>query len=193
MDFEDPAYQVCLGLKHKGKNVKIFSTVKIINPENISIGDESIIADFSFIYGVGRGIEIGNFCHITEHGIIQAGGKVIMGDFSAIGPRTTILAATDDYEGNGFIGLGIFGEKYRNIQFRDVIIGRHAHIGMGCIIMPGITIGEGCSIGAGSLVTKDMPEWTICYGHPCKPMRPKSKEKQLEMEKEFLREYYGKN
>jgi galactoside O-acetyltransferase len=116
-----------------------------------------------------------------------------MGDFSAIGPRTTILAATDDYEGNGFIGLSTFGDKYRNTQFKDVIIGRHAHIGMGCIIMPGITIGEGCSIGAGSLVTKDMPEWTICYGHPCKPMRPKSKEKQLEMEKEFLREYYGKN
>jgi acetyltransferase-like isoleucine patch superfamily enzyme len=178
--------------KHLGENVQIYDTAKIINPGNLSIGDESVIADFSFIYAVGRGIEIGNFCHVTEHAIIQAGGLVKMNDFSAIGPRTTILAASDDYEGNGFIGLTVFGEKYRKTVFDDVIIGRHAHIGMGCIIMPGVHIGEGCSIGAGSLVTKDMPEWCVCYGHPCQQMRPKPREKQLEMEKQFLEEYYGK-
>jgi len=177
--------------KSIGKNVKIFNSAKIICPENITIGDETLIADFSFLYAVGKGIEIGNFCHITEHGIIQAGGLVKMGDFSAIGPRTTILAASDDYEGNGFIGLAVFGDKYRKLSFKDVTIGRHAHIGMGCIIMPGVTIGDGCSIGAGSLVTKDMPEWTICYGHPCKPIKAKPREKQLQMEKEFLNGYYG--
>ena len=57
--------------------------------------------------------------------------------------------------------------------------------------MPGVTIGEGCTIGAGSLVTKSMPEWTICYGSPCKPIRPKPREKQLKMEIEFLKEYYA--
>lgn len=175
--------------KNIGKNVKIFDTAKIINPANISLGDECLIADFSFLYAVGKGIEIGNFCHITEHGIIQAGGLVKMGNFSAIGPRTTILAATDDYEGNGFIGLAIL-EKYRNTQFKDVIIGNHVHIGMGSIIMPGVIIGDGCSIGAGSLVTKNMPEWTICYGHPCKPIKVKPREKQLKMEEQFLKEYY---
>ena len=179
-----------MNFRYIGKNVKIFDTAKIIQPENISLGDEVMIADFCFIYAVGEGIEIGNFCHITEHGIIQAGGLVKMEDFSAIGPRTTILAATDDYEGNGFIGHVVLN-KYRNTQFKDVIIGKHAHIGMGCIIMPGVHIGEGCSIGAGSLVTKDMPEWTICYGHPCKPIKSKPKEKILQMEKEFLKEYYG--
>ena len=178
--------------KHLGRNVSIFPTAKLIHPENISIGDETIIADFSFLYAVGKGIELGNFCHVTEHSIIQAGGLVKFGDFSAIGPRTTILAATDDYEGNGFIGLSSFGAKYRNTVFKDVILGRHVHIGMGCIIMPGVTIGEGCSIGAGSLVTKDMPAWTVCYGSPCKPIRSKPSDKQLSMEKEFLREYYGR-
>jgi acetyltransferase-like isoleucine patch superfamily enzyme len=67
------------------------------------------------------------------------------------------------------------------------------HIGMGCIIMPGVTIGDGCSVGAGSLVTKDLPEWTICYGSPCKPVKDKPREKQLEMEKRFLEGYYGKS
>jgi acetyltransferase-like isoleucine patch superfamily enzyme/glycosyltransferase involved in cell wall biosynthesis len=177
------------GFKFEGKNVKIYDTAKIICPENISIGDEAIIADFSFIYAVGKGIEIGNFCHITEHAILQAGGLLKIGDFSAIGPRTTILAATDDYKGNGLIGHYIFNEGYRNLSNKDVIIGKHVHIGMGCIIMPGVTIGDGCSIGAGSLVTKDMPAWTICYGSPCKPIREKPKEKILALEKKFLLEY----
>jgi len=177
--------------KHLGKNAKIYPTAKIIQSENISIGDETIIADFSFIYGVGKGINIGNFCHITEHAIIQAGGLVEFGDFSTIGPRTTILAATDDYEGKALISLSLFGSKYRNVSYKDVILGRHVHVGMGCIIMPGVVLGDGCSIGAGSLVTKSMPPWTICYGSPCKPIRPKPRDHQLAMEKEFLKEYYG--
>lgn len=178
-------------LKHSGRNATIYPLAKIIHPENISLGDESVIADFCFIYATGKGIEIGNFCHITEHGIIQAGGHVKIGDFSALGPRTTILAATDNYEGEGFVGLKLFDNKYRKITCKDVILEKHSHIGMGCIIMPGVTIGEGCSIGAGSLVTRNMPSWTICYGSPCKPIRQKPKKTQLTMEKEFLKEYYG--
>ena len=174
-----------------GRNAKIYPTAKIISPENLSLGDETIIADFCFIYAVGKGIEIGSFCNITEHCIIQAGGLVKLGNFVGLGPRTTILAASDDYEGDGFIGLSLFGDKYRKTVFKDVIIEKHAHIGMCSIIMPGVTIGEGCSIGAGSLVTKSMPPWTICYGSPCKPIRPKPREKQLAMEQEFLKEYYG--
>ena len=173
-----------------GTNAKIYETAKIIHPENIYLGDESIIADFCFIYAVGRGIYIGNFCNITEHCIIQAGGLVQLGDFVGLGPRVTILAASDDYEGEGLIGHTVLN-KYRKTTFKDVIIGKHAHIGMGSIIMPGVTIGEGCSIGSGSLVTKSMPAWTICYGSPCQPIRPKNREKILSMEQEFLKDYYG--
>lgn len=178
--------------KFLGRHATIYSTAKIIDYQNISLGDETVIDDFCFLYGVGKGIEIGNFCHITVYGIVQAGGLVKMGDFSAMGPRSTIMAATDDYQGNGFIGLKVLND-FRNTQFKDVIIGRHVHIGMGCIIMPGVTIGDGCSVGAGSLVTKDLPEWTICYGSPCKPVKDKPREKQLEMEKRFLEGYYGKS
>ena len=178
-------------LKHKGKNATIYPLTRIISSENLSLGDETIIADFCFIYAVGKGIEIGNFCHITEHGIIQAGGLVKLGDFSSIGPRTTILASSDNYEGEGFHGLKIFGYKYRKVSYQDVIFGRHVQVGMGSIIMPGVTLGDGCQIGAGSLVTKSMPPWTLCYGSPCKPIREYSNAKILTMEQEFLKEYYG--
>jgi putative colanic acid biosynthesis acetyltransferase WcaF len=44
-------------------------------------------------------------------------------------------------------------------------------------IHPGITIGEGCVIGARSVVTKDMPAWMVCSGHPCKPLKERTMEK----------------
>jgi len=175
-----------------GKNVTIYPMGKVMG-DNIEIGDETVIDDFAFIYDMGGGIKIGRFCHITVHCYIQSGGRIEMGDFSALSPGGIILAASDDYRGEGFIGLGIFNKfkgKYRNTVCKDVIMGKHVHIGAGSIILPGVTLGEGCSIGSGSLVTKDMPEWTICYGSPCKPMKDKPRAKQLRMEQEFLEEYY---
>ena len=184
--------QTKLKLKKRGNNVTIYPTAKIINPENIEIGDETVIDDFVFMYDMGGGIKIGNFCHITVHSYIQSGGRLEIGDFSAISPGGIVLAASDDYKGDGFIGLGVFGKKYRNTQCKDVIMGKHVHVGAGSIILPGVTLGEGCSIGSGSVVTESMPEWTICYGSPCKPIKDKSREKQLQMEKEFLEEYYSR-
>ncbi len=175
--------------KRIGRNVTVFPLAKIVGAENIEIGDETVIDDFAFLYGVGRGMRIGRFCHITAHCVVQAGGLLTMGDFSALGQGCIALAATDDYRGEGFIGLQVFGEKYRNLVNADVSIGRHAHIGAGSIILPGVTIGEGCSVGAGSVVTRDLPAWTICVGSPCRPVKDKPREKQLAMETEFLAEY----
>lgn len=50
----------------------------------------------------------------------------------------------------------------------DIHIGKGAHIGMDTIIMPGVTIGDGAIIGAGSLITKDIPAWSIAVGRPAK-------------------------
>ena len=138
-----------------------------------------------------EGINIGRFCHIGVGCIIQSYGLITFEDFVGVGANSTIFAGTDDYHGSGFQGLGVFGDKYRNITKAPVTLKRHVHVGIGSIILPGVTIGEGCSVGAGSIVTRDLPECTICIGSPCKPVKEKTREKQLAMEKEFLKEYYG--
>ena len=53
-------------------------------------------------------------------------------------------------------------------------------IGMGCVIMPGVTIGEGAVIGAGSVVTKDIPAWTVAVGHPAKVIRELRRREECE-------------
>jgi len=55
--------------------------------------------------------------------------------------------------------------------FGDIHIGKGVHIGMDSIIMPGVTIGDGAIIGAGSLVTKDIPAWTVAVGRPAKVVK----------------------
>lgn len=56
-------------------------------------------------------------------------------------------------------------------KIAPIRICKNAAIGMNSMIMPGVTIGEGAVIGSGSLVTKDIPAWTIAIGHPAKVMK----------------------
>ncbi|HAQ57564.1 MAG TPA: hypothetical protein DCR32_00870, partial [Opitutae bacterium] len=52
-------------------------------------------------------------------------------------------------------------------------------IASGAFIGPGVTIGRGCVIGANSVVTRDMPEWMVCAGNPCRAIKPR-KIKQID-------------
>ena len=65
-----------------------------------------------------------------------------------------------------------------------VHICKGVNLGMASVVMPGVTIGEGAIIGAGSLITKDIPAWTIAVGRPAKVVRelnenPNSREREL--------------
>ena len=55
--------------------------------------------------------------------------------------------------------------------YAPVVLKKGCQIGMGSMIMPGVTIGEGAIVGAHSVVTKDVPAWTIAVGNPCKVIK----------------------
>jgi putative colanic acid biosynthesis acetyltransferase WcaF len=55
----------------------------------------------------------------------------------------------------------------------EIEIGEDVFIGAAAFVLPGVRIGNGAVIGARAVVTKDMPEWTICAGNPCKPIKPR--------------------
>lgn len=71
----------------------------------------------------------------------------------------------------------IFGDDINccPMQEKPVVLKRGCHIGMGSIIMPGVTIGEGAIIGAGSVVTRDIPPYTCAVGIPAKVVKEFSK------------------
>lgn len=65
------------------------------------------------------------------------------------------------------------GDDYNKLpyQHRDVVLKKGCTVGMGSIVMPGVTIGEGSIIGAGSVVVKDIPAWSIAIGNPAKVVK----------------------
>ena len=78
-------------------------------------------------------------------------------------------------------------DKFKRLDDRPVNIKRHVIIGSGSVILPGVTLGEGCAIGALSLVKCDVPDWEIYSGVPAKYIKKRDRH-LLSYEKEFIEE-----
>lgn len=171
-----------------GKNVTISPKASIYNPDNIEIGDNVRIDDFCILSG-GKGLKIGSHCHIASYVALFGGSGIIIGNFVGISSRGTVFSESDDYSG-GFLYGPTIPVKYRNIEHGPVIIKDYSIIGVNSTIMPGVTLEEGTSVGAHSLVRSNIGPWGIYVGVPVKRIKNRRKD-MLELEKKFLEEYYN--
>jgi galactoside O-acetyltransferase len=164
-----------------GSNVQIYPTARIAFPEEISLGSNIIIDDFVFIMGRG-GIAIGSHVHISSFASITGGGPVEIGDFASISIGVRVLSGSDVFGGFNLVNSTVPSEL-RSEQRPGLSIGRHAVIGANSVVLPGIKIADGVAVGAQSLVTEDLPPWTICVGTPAKPIKERARTcLQLEQE-----------
>jgi putative colanic acid biosynthesis acetyltransferase WcaF len=106
-------------------------------------------------------------CGIADQVILYSQGKIAVGRRAVISQGAHLCAGTHDYTQPGF-----------PLVTAPITIGAEAWLAAECFVMPGITIGEGAVIGARSVVTKDMPAWTVCAGHPCKPIKSRERFRQ---------------
>lgn len=108
---------------------------------------------------IGNNVSINRGCELyssirSEHGYIVLENNVVLG------PKVTIFAA---------------GHDYTSIELPDtsapVVICQYAWIGGNTTILPGVVIGEGAVVGAGSIVTKSIPPYTIAVGNPARVIK----------------------
>ena len=177
-----------LPLLKVGEDVKIWPLAKIIAPEVISIGNSTIIDDFVLLMG-GTATRIGSFVHIGQHTSIVGGGELDMEDFAGVSGGVRIYTGNEDYCGGSLTNPAV-PAPYRMPTRSFVRICKHAIIGANTVILPGITIGEGASVGANSLVTKDCEPWTIYFGSPAKRIKRRPNEKMFELEAQLRGELY---
>lgn len=170
-------------LKHCGKNVIIGKTVRIRYPHLVSIGDNCIIDDFTYI---STELELQGYNHISSGCKIIGGSssKLIMKPFSTLSPNVVIAAGSDDYIAG--IATPMVDMKLKgNVEYGTVTIGRHSIVGSGSVILPNITVNDGASIGALSLVKKDLEEWSLYVGVPVRKVKIRDKGKILDLESQF--------
>jgi acetyltransferase-like isoleucine patch superfamily enzyme len=174
-----------IGFKSIGDDVLISDKASIYNPSDIEIGSNIRIDDFCVISAGNGGIKIGSNIHIAIFSSLIGAGKITLSDFCNLSSRVSIYSSSDDYSGESLTNPTI-PDKYKKVNQDDVFIGRHVIIGSGSVILPGIVLNEGVSIGALSLVTKTCEAFGIYAGAPAKRIKERSR-KLLKLELEFLK------
>lgn len=127
------------------------------------IGDEAIIINQPFFCDYGKQIRVGKRFFANFHFTVLDEAPVAIGDDCFIGPNVSIYTAchsTDPAERNS-----------RREWAEPVTIGDNVWIGGSVTILPGVKIGSNVTIGAGSVVTRDIPDGVVAVGNPAKVLR----------------------
>ncbi len=152
-------------LRRIAQDVKMGNNVQVHDFTNLygcEIGDDVKIGTFVEIQ---KGVKIGNRCKVSSHTFICEG--VILEDDVFIGHNVTFI--NDRYPRATNVDGQLQTESDWNCT--PTVVRRGASIGSGATILCGITIGENALIGAGSVVTKDVPLETVVAGNPARAIK----------------------
>lgn len=133
-------------------------TKKILGelPEGVSLSSP-LMVDYGFNIKLGKNVDVNHDCYFMD------GAPISLGDNVLVGPSCGFYTATHP-----------LNYKDRNQGFekaKPIDIGDNVWFGANVTVLPGVSIGSGCVIGAGSVVADDIPENSLAYGNPCKVVR----------------------
>jgi acetyltransferase-like isoleucine patch superfamily enzyme len=141
--------------------------VLVFHPENVEIGDDVYVGHQAILHGyyknrmvIGARSWIGPQCYFHSAGGITLGFRV------GVGAGVKILTSTHAFPADRDAPI-MDGE----IQFAPVIIGDGCDLGVGAVILPGVTLGKCVQVGAGAVVTGDLPDHAVAAGVPARVLR----------------------
>ena len=149
-----------------GQNVVFEKGVWVFHPENIEIGSNVYVGHGTFLKGYYNNLmTIGDNTWIGQGGFLHSAGGLEIGNNVGIGPFVKVL--THHHREEERDKPLVFCES----EFKRVVIEDDGDIGIGSIILPGVTIGRGAIVGAGSVVTHDVAPYAVVAGSPAKVIR----------------------
>ncbi len=149
-----------------GENIIWEDEIKVWHPETISLGNNVYVGHRTLLKGHPKGtLNIGSNTWIGQECFFHSAGNITIGEQVGIGPRVMMLTSTHQDLGKNHILLDA------PLDFKPIVVEDHVDIGIGAILLPGVTLGKGAQIGAGSVVTKDVPPFSVVAGNPARVLR----------------------
>lgn len=149
----------------RGRGSVIYHSVRkdLLPNHRFEMGRRSIIESYSAVNnGVGD-IVIGERVRLGIGGVII--GPVVMEDYVVTGQHCLISGLVHNYENPDVEIID------QGVSTAPVVIGRGTYLGSNCVVVAGVTIGEHCVVGACSVVTHDLPPYTVSVGSPARPIK----------------------
>lgn len=135
------------------------SRIAVVHPERLRVGARTYVSGHVHFWG---DVKLGEDCTVNPYSEVR--GRVRIGDAVRIGAHTSILGFNH--------GMSTEEPIFRQpLSFRGITIGDDVWIGAHVTVLDGVTIGAHSIVGAGAVVTRDLPEWSIAVGNPARVIR----------------------
>ncbi|RRR75586.1 DapH/DapD/GlmU-related protein, partial [Streptomyces sp. RP5T] len=128
-------------------------------PDRLRLGDDSYIAAQAYVTG-----ELTTGSHCTLNPFTTVRGNVVLGDGVRVGAHTSLLGFNHSMAPD----RPVFRQP---LTSRGIQVGDDVWIGSHVVVVDGVTIGDHCVIGAGAVVTRDVPAWSVAAGNPARVLR----------------------
>lgn len=138
------------------------ATRRALLEQLLGSGGDSAWIQPPFFCDYGSNIQLGQKVYFNFNCVVLDVCPVKIGDYTMFGPAVQIYTATHPLNA---------AERRRGEYAKPIEIGSDCWIGGGAVILPGVTIGSKTVIGAGSVVTRDVPAGVVAAGNPCRVLR----------------------
>lgn len=144
-----------------GSKCKIHAdaSVDASRSQGVVFGSQVTLNRFAYVQGGAGGVRLGDRVEINNFSIVNGTGGVDIGDDTLIGPGVRIISYQHHYAAGQTI-------RSQPTEGKPIRIGRDCWIGANAVILAGVNIGDGAIIGAGAVVTRDIPASAIAVGVP---------------------------
>ena len=138
----------------------------IFHPENVSLDENVYVGHYAILKGYHQNeLVIGAGSWIGQAAFLHAGGGIRIGVRVGIGPHVKILTSQHDEPGRDRPIMD------GALRFAPVVLDDGCDIGVGAVILPGVTVGRGAQVGAGAVVTRHVPAFAVVAGNPARVLR----------------------
>jgi len=173
-----------MGFAGLGENVMLSDKASFHGVSRISIGSNVRIDDFCILSAGAGGICIGNFVHIGAYSSLIGACKITLSDFCNLSSRVSVYSSNDDYSGATMTNPMVPSE-FTGVRHDDVMLRRHAIVGCGSVILPGVELEQGVAIGALTLVRTNCAAFGIYSGNPARRISERRRD-LLQLEEQLM-------